>query len=70
MYEETSMILTTFFGTCKDPPTWKKKTQFAGNLFSNTMQTKFIEFCLCQDDWKIEKYSDRTDVEQDAWSTK
>ena len=56
MHEKTSRILTTLFGMHEDPPTWKKKTQFASNLFSNTMWTKFIEFCLCQDGWKIEKY--------------
>lgn len=55
-YEYFSVLSASLFAAREDPGTWKKKTKFASEFISNSMRGKFIEFRLCDGDWKLEKY--------------
>ena len=47
------------------PPSWKKQTQDAYNLMHREMKAEFIEFALCEGDWKAEMYFT---IEYPRWS--
>ncbi|KAF8182551.1 hypothetical protein BJ912DRAFT_1061708 [Pholiota molesta] len=57
MSSEANILWTTLFSTREDPPSWKKKTKAANDFFSNSMRSKFIEFRLCEGDWKVEVFA-------------
>ena len=55
-YDWFSVLSASLFRVREDPVTWKKKTKFATDFISNSMREKFIEFRLCEGNWKVEKY--------------
>ncbi len=56
IYEWFSVLASSLFRAREDPKTWKKKTKFAIEFISNSLREKFLEFRLCEGDWKVEKY--------------
>ncbi|KAF8956678.1 hypothetical protein BDZ97DRAFT_1925217 [Flammula alnicola] len=75
IYEEACMVWNSLHSARQDPTHWKTKTKFAKEFFSNSMRTKFEEFRLCKDDWKVEayatiKYSDWTSRRRESGKLK
>lgn len=54
---EANVLWTSLYSAREDPPSWKKKTKLANDYFSNSMRSKFIEFRLCEGDWKVEVFA-------------
>ena len=40
-----------------DPLSWTKKTPSAASYFAHEMKSKFLEFCYCDSDWKVERFA-------------
>jgi len=57
MTEKAKVIFNTLYHLRNDPPSWKAKTQPAGEYFSNTMCLAFEEFRWCENDWKVEQFA-------------
>lgn len=57
IYEEACTVWNSLHSNHEDPSCWKTKTKFAREFFSNSMRSKFEEFRLCKDDWKVEAYA-------------
>lgn len=54
---EANVLWNSLYSAREDPPSWKKKTKVANDYFSNSMRSKFIEFRLCEGDWKVEVFA-------------
>ena len=40
-----------------NPLSWTKKTPSAASYFVHKMKSKFLEFCYCDGDWKVEQFA-------------
>lgn len=57
MVNEANLLWASLYSAREDPQVWKKKTKTASEYFSNSMRSKFIEFQLCEGDWKVEIFA-------------
>jgi hypothetical protein len=57
MVGEANVLWNSMYSAREDPPSWKKKTKIANDYFSNSLRSKFIEFQLCEGDYKVEVFA-------------
>jgi hypothetical protein len=63
LWEDAKLAFNSLYWRRADPTSWGKKNDLAAAYFYNTITTKYLEFQLCEGNWKVhlwttERYPD------------
>ena len=57
MTKRAKQLWNTLYRHRQDPTTWGKKGDFVADFFSRHMRNSFMEFGLCEGNWKADAFA-------------